>query len=182
MAMFRHLHMLRRLTAGCLFATALVSGTAFAQASKSAPLAQELAKLLDAGKLDTIAAQGREPDRFFAALYFPGQLLVVSAKYSVPPLLVEKLQQKAYRDVYMDLHGASVPETKVFILDIGADGLKAKADGGADSYERGTKTAWSFNGEWRKQKIASEDEYLKNYAVADAEYAEILTALIQKAK
>ena len=180
--MFRHLHMLRRLMAGCLVATAVVSGTAFAQTSKSAPLAQELAKLLDAGKLDSVAAQGSEPGRFFAALYFPGQLLVVSAKYSVPVLLVEKLQQKAYRDIYMDLHGASLPDTKVFIQDIGADGLKPKAGNAPDSYERGANTRWSFDGEWRKQKIASEDQYLKNFAAADLEYVEILTVLIQKAK
>ena len=180
--MFRCLHMLRRFTAGCLFATVGLSGTAFAQTSKSAPLAQELAKLLEAGKLDSVAAQGREPDRFFAALYFPGQLLVVSARYSVPVLLVEKLQQKSYRDIYMDLHGASIPDTKVFIQDIGADGLKSKADSAPDSYERGANTRWSFDGEWRKQKIASEEQYLKNFAAADAEYAEILTALIQKAK
>jgi len=180
--MFSRLHMLRRLAAGCFFASVLISGTASAQTAKSGPLALELAKLLEAVKLDSIAAQGGEPDRFFAALYFPGQLLVVSAKYLVPPLLVEKLQQKAYRDIYMDLHGASVPETKVFIMDIGADGLKAKADSAADSYERGTKTRWSFNGEWRKQQIPSEAEYLKNFGAADSEYSEILTALIQKAK
>lgn len=179
--MFRHLHVLRRLMAGCLFATVVGSGTAFAQTSKSAPLAQELAKLLEAAKLDSIAAQGSEPDRFFAALYFPGQLLVVSAKYLVPALLVEKLQQKSYRDIYMDLQGASIPDTKLFVQDIGADGLKAKGDSVPDSYERGT-TRRAFDGEWRKQKIASEAEYLKDYAAADGEYAEILTALIGKAK
>ena len=180
--MFCRLHMLRHLVAWCFCALVAISGTASAQTPKSGPLAQELAKLLDAGKLDSIATQGSEPDRFFAALYFPGQLLVVSAKYAVPPLLVEKLQQKAYRDVYMDLHGASVPETKVFIQDVGADGLKAKVERAADSYERGTKTRWSFDGEWRKQQIPSEDEYLKDFAAADTEYAEILTALIKRAK
>lgn len=180
--MFSLLHMLRHLMFGCLFATVVVSGTAFAQTSKSAPLAQELARLLEAAKLDSIAAQSSDPDRFFAVLYFPSQLLVVSAKYLVPPLLVEKLQQKSYRDIYMDLQGASIPGSKVFIQDIGADGLKPKADRPADSYERGTTTRWAFDGEWRKQKIASETEYLKEYAAADAEYAEILAALIQKAK
>ena len=180
--MFSRSHMLRRLLAGCIFASVVVSGTASAQAAKSGSLAQELAKLLESGKLDAVAAQGGEPDRFFAALYFPGQLLVVSAKYSVPPLLVEKLKEKAYRDIYMDLQGAPVPDTKVFIMDIGADGLKAKAESGADSYERGTKTRWSFNGEWRKQQIPSEAEYLKNFAAADAEYSEILTALIQRVR
>lgn len=180
--MFSHVHMLRHLMAGCLVATIVFSGTTFAQASKSAALAQELAKLLEAGKLDSIAAQLTAPDRFVAALYFPGQLLVVSARYAVPPLLTDKVKQKAYRDVYMDLFGASVPDSKVFIQDVGADGLKTKSDSGADSYERGATTRWSFDGEWRKQKIASEDQYLKNYAAADAEYADILAALLKMAK
>jgi hypothetical protein len=179
--MLMHLRVLRRPLAGCLFAMAVTAGTVMAQAPRSAALALELSKLLDAGKLDVIAAQGKDADQFVAAMYFPGQLLVVSAKYSVPPLLVEKLQQKAYRDIYMDLNGAGVPESKVFIQDIGADGLKAKAEV-ADSYERGARTRWAFDGEWRKQKLASEDEYLKNFASADAEYAEILAVLIAKAK
>ena len=180
--MFTRLPMLRRLMVWCLSAMIVFSGPTFAQTSRSAALAQELAKLLEAGKLDSIAAQGKEPDRFVAALYFPGQLLVVSARYAVPPLLADKVQQKAYRDVYMDLFGASIAGSKVFIQDVGADGLKVKSDSAADSYERDTNTRWSFDGEWRKQKIASEDQYLKNYAAADAEYTDILTALIQKAK
>lgn len=174
---------LRRLLSGCLFAAVVGPGAAFAQPSKSGSLAQELAKLLEAAKLDAIATQqGSEPDRFIAALYFPGQLLVVAATYAAPPLLMDKLQQKAYRDAYIDLTSASVLDSRVFIQDVGANGLKAKADGGVDSYERGAKTKWAFDGDWRKQKMASEDEYMKNYAAADAEYTAILTALIQQAK
>ena len=176
-------HMLRRLVSGCLFATVIGSGAAFAQASKSGSLAQELVKLLEAGKLDAIAiAQGDEPDRFIAVLYYPGQLLVVSAKYAAPPLLMERLKEKAYRDIYIDLNSASVPDSRVFIQDVGADGLKPKADGGVDGYERGAKTKWAFDGDWRKQKMASEDEYMKDYVAADAEYTAILRTLIQKVK
>src|SRR6266542_5851470 len=99
-----------------------------AQESKSAPLAKQLAAALDAGKLDSVAAQDPSaPDVFYAALYFPGaQLLVVGAKYSVPQLLSERLLKKEYRDTYLDLNGAAVPDTKVFIQDGAADGLKIK--------------------------------------------------------
>jgi hypothetical protein len=179
--MFRS-RMLRYLVCAGLCAATIGSGVAAAQASKSGGPAQELAKLLEAGKMDAIAAAGSEPDRFVAALFFPGQLLVVSAKYAVPSLLVAQLAKKAYREIYIDLTSASDPESKVFIQDVGADGLKADADGGADSYERGTQISWTFNGEWRKQKMASEDEYKKAYADADAEYAELLTALMQQAR
>jgi hypothetical protein len=154
-----------------------------AQTSKSAPLAAELAKLLEAEKLEAIAArQESEPDRFAAALYFPGQLLVVSARYMVPPIMVAQLEKKNYRDVYVDLNGAQIPETKIFIDDVGADGLSVEKETGADSYERGTKIRWIFNGQWREQKIASEAEYKKNFEIADTEYAEILAVLIQEAK
>ena len=114
---------------GCGSLVALVvltlAAAASAQESKSAPLAKELAAALDAAKLDSIAAKDPSaPDLFVAALYFPGtQLLVVSAKYSVPQLLNERLTKREYRDVYLDLNGASVPDTKVFI-----DGQPAKAE------------------------------------------------------
>ena len=55
-------------------------------------------------------------------------MMVVSAKYSVPQLLDDKLAKKDYRDVYIDLNSASIPETKIFIEDLGADGLKAKRE------------------------------------------------------
>ncbi|RPH61572.1 MAG: hypothetical protein EHM89_07030 [Acidobacteria bacterium] len=171
-----------RLLGSCLLVVFMGSDT-LAQTSKSAPLAAELAKLLEAGKLDAIAArQESEPDRFVAALYFPGQLLVVSARYMVPPILVAHVEKKNYRDVYVDLNGAQIPETKIFIDDVGADGLTVEKGAGADSYERGSKIRWIFNGQWRQQKIASEAEYKKNFEAADSEYAEILSALIQQAK
>src|SRR3979409_724721 len=116
---------------------------ALAQESKSAPLAKQLTAALDAGKLDSIAAKDPSaPDLFVAALYFPGaQLLVVSAKYSVPQLLNERLTKREYRDVYLDLNGASVADTKVFIEDPGADGLKVKHEDNTafDAIEMGGK-------------------------------------------
>jgi len=152
-----------------------------AQGSKSASVAQELASLLTAGNLDAIAAQHpSEPDRFVAALYFPGTLLVVSARYSVPQLLTARLEMREYRDVYVELNGASMPESKVFVQDVGANGLVSDRDG-ADSFERAGTNA-VFNREWREQNIASEEEYEKRYADADAEYATILAALVRQAQ
>ncbi|HEY7445511.1 MAG TPA: hypothetical protein VH701_23995 [Vicinamibacterales bacterium] len=178
-----HSDRMLRLLGSCLLVALMGSDSVAQQASKSAPLAAELAKLLEAGKLDAIAArQESEPDRFAAALYFPGQLLVVSARYMVPPILVAQVEKKNYRDVYVDLNGAQIPETKIFIDDVGADGLAVEREAGPDSYERGSKIRWIFNGQWRQQKIASEAEYKKNFETADAEYAEILSTLIQQAK
>src|SRR5438132_3976604 len=107
-----------RLASVALSAVVAVSLTAplSAQESKSAPLAKQLAAALDAAKLDSIAAKDPSaPDVFVAALYFPGsQLLVVSAKYTVPQLLTDRLMKKEFRDVYIDLNSASVPASKVF--------------------------------------------------------------------
>ena len=161
-----------------------VPAVASAQESKSAPLAKQLAAALDSAKLDAIAAKDPSaPDVFFAALYFPGvQLLVVSGKYSVPQLLTDRLMKKEYRDTYLDLNGASVPSTKMFLEDPGADGVKAKREENQpfDSFEADGKRTM-FDGDWKKQKM-SEQDYMKAFATADERYSQILTALISQLK
>ncbi|HEX3701891.1 MAG TPA: hypothetical protein VHU82_01080 [Vicinamibacterales bacterium] len=162
---------------------ALVIGcaaAASAQEPKSAALAKQLAAALDAGNLDSIAAKDpSNPDTFIGVLYFKGvQLLAVSAKYSAPALLVDKLSKKDYKNIYIDLNSASMPDTKVFIEDLGADGLKAKHDDNTpfDTYEAaGKRTA--FDGDWKKQKL-SEQEYMKIFAASDERYSQMLTALL----
>jgi hypothetical protein len=155
----------------------------FAQPSKSAEAAKQLAAALDALKLEAIAAADpSEPGTFVAALYFQGaQILAVSAKYAAPPLLVEKIKQKDYRDVYIDLSSASIAGTKIFVIDVAVDGLVAKpGDSGADSYEQGPKQV-SFDGDWKKAKL-SEEEYMKAFADADARYTKMLSLLAAQAK
>jgi hypothetical protein len=162
----------------------LVPAVAWAQDSKSAPLAKQLAAALDAGKLDSIAAKDPSaPDIFVAALYFPGmQLLVVSGKYAVPQLLTDRVGKKEYRDVYLDLNGASVADSKLFIEDPGADGLKAKREDNQpfDQCEIGGKRTM-FTGDWKAQKM-SEQDYVKAFSAADDRYAQILAALLAQAK
>jgi hypothetical protein len=157
---------------------------ASAQESKSGPLAKQLAAALDAAKLDSIAAP--DPDKagtFVAALYFPNsQLLVVSAEYTAPQLLVDRLGKKEFRDVYIDLNSASVPASKVFIEDLAADGIKARREENQpfDTFEvAGKRTA--FDGDWKKQK-QTEQDYLKTFSTADERYAHILTALLAQLK
>ena len=156
---------------------------ASAQEAKSSAAAKQLGETLDRLKLDSIAtADPSDPGTFVAALYFQGaQLLVVSAKYSAPQLLVDKLAKKDYRDIYIDLNAASVAGTKIFVMDQGADGLVARpGDNPPDSWEQGTKTT-AFDGEWKKAKI-TEDEYTKAFTAADERYTRILTLLAEHAK
>jgi len=177
---------MRAVACGCVAAVVAVSvsAAALAQEPKSASLAKQLAAALDAAKIDSIAAKDPSaPDVFIGALYFPGvQLLVVSAKYTVPALLNEKLGQKAYRDVYIDLNSASVPESKIFVEDLGADGLKAERAENQpyDSCEKAGKRT-SFDSDWKRQKL-SKEEYMKAFAEADERYAKMLEALLAQIK
>lgn len=177
--MIDRLRGVRCLAAVCvlLLAPALAS----AQDSRSAQLATELSKLLDTMKLDSIAAKVDE-DEYVGALYFPGsQLLVVKARYSAFERMDEQLVQKNYRDVYIDLNSASVPDSKVLISDLGADGLYAdRRDNQFDTADLGGKS-YTFDGDWRKAKL-SEQEYLEAYETTDAEYQEMLQALVSELK
>lgn len=168
-----------------LFAAVLaMPPAAAAQESKSVDLVKQLGQLLDEKKLDAIAAADTAtPDTFVAALYFPGtQLLAVSAKYSAPKLLTDKLAKKDYRDVYIDLSSASIAGSKTFVMDTFADGLiaKPKNDSPADSVERPAGTI-AFDGEPKKAKM-SEADYAKAFDEADAAYVKMLQLLIAKLK
>jgi hypothetical protein len=155
---------------------------AHAQDSKSAALASELSQLLDAQKLDSVAAKQTD-EMFVGALYFPGsQLLVVTARYQVPELLNTKLASKAYRDVYIDLNSASIAQSKIFVSDLGVDGLKSRREDNQpyDTIEMAGKNL-AFDGDWKKAKL-SEDEYMKGYQQADEEYTKMLQALLAELK
>ena len=178
--------MMRALARACLAVIVMlaVSGTALAQDSESSRVAKQLAAALDAAKIDSVAAKDpTRPGTYVAALYFSGtQLLVISAQYTAPALLDQKLLKKEYRDIYLDLYGAPMPGTKVFIEDFGADGFKAKPDEGTapDSYEAGGKRT-TFDGNWSAQKL-SESEYQQTFTAAGDLYSKMLTALLDQLK
>jgi hypothetical protein len=165
-------------------AVSLSIAPASAQEGKSPALAKQLAAALDAAKLDSVAAKDPSgADMFVAALYFPGaQLLVVAAKYSAPQLLDARLGKKEYRDTYIDLSSASLPESKIFVQDAGADGLHSKREENTafDIYEVAGKSTM-FNGEWKQQKL-SEQDYNKAFSSADDRYSSMLQALLAQLK
>jgi len=162
-----------------------VPATVAAQESATRQLAQQLTNLLDQRKLDSIAAKDpAAADRYVAALYIAGsQLLVVGAKYSAPTLLNEKILQKNYREVYIDLNAASSPGSKVLVEDLQANGLRPDRDDDEpfDVYTKDGAKQVSFDGEWRKHKM-SEDEYRQTFADAEDQYARMLELLIGELK
>lgn len=169
--------------AAALWCALLLPAASYAQESKSAASAKQLAQLLQEKKLEGIAApHPAGPDVFVAALYFPGQLLVVWARYVAPALLTDKITKGEYRDVYVDLNSASVPESRVLITDSGADGLQARREENQPFDQQDAKgKGIRFDGNWTDQKM-SEEDYMKVYVEADRAYAEALDALIAQVK
>jgi len=162
----------------------LCPGFALAQtpASKSAPLATELVKLLDSMKLDSVAGS-RSANEYVAAMYFPGsQLVVVNAKTTVPDRMKYLILQKSYKDLYVELNGAVDQASKIFISDLGANGLQFKREKNQpfDTVDATGKTT-AFDGDWRKAKL-SEQEYTKIYVTHDEAYSQMLQALIETLK
>jgi len=173
------------LTVAAVVALLFVPGTVSAQqpTSKSAALVSELVKLLDQQKLDAVAANRGPADEYVGALYIPGsQLLVVNAKSSVPDRMKYLLIQKSYKDLYVELNGAVDQQSKMFISDLGANGLQFKKEKNqpSDSVDATGKTI-SYDGEWRKAKM-SEADYTKMYQQHDEAYCHMLQALIETLK
>ena len=176
MTSFRHPWLLG--LAGLTLCT-LAPDVGLAQESRSAPLAQQLVELMEQAQLQSVAAKDpADADRFVAALFFPGQLLVMSARYEVPIYLEQKLADKQYQEIYIDLNSASIPESRVFITDSSANGLEAQqtSDSRFDSYD-GSGRQVRFNGDWANQQM-SQDDYMKIFTTADNEYARMLRVLL----
>jgi hypothetical protein len=165
-----------------LLAVGTVASAAGPQESKSAPLARQLAQALDAAKLDSIAAADPATGGFVAALYIPGtQLLVVSGKFESPAIGTHRIDRKEFRELYMDLMGASIAGSRQFAADVSCDGFVARPenDSAADTWEAANKTQ-AFEGP-KKAKL-SDEQYLKVFAQADEQYAHILQLLLAKVK
>jgi hypothetical protein len=164
-----------------LAAASLIVSPSAAQESRTVALAHELTGMLDRAKLDSIATrQAGSDDVFVAALYFPGQLLVISSKYAAPALLNERIAQSKYRDAYIDLNVAVDPTSKVFIEDMGADGIRPRRTESFDIYSKG-ETRFAFDGDWKKRKL-TEDAYMQTFSEAETHYGRMLEALIAELK
>ena len=169
--------------AGVALLASMIALPAAAQQPKSAALVKELTDLLQQRKLDSVAARHPDtPDQFVAALYFPGQLLVVSARTTAPAVLNEKLIRREFRDVYIDLNSASIPESRVMISDGGADGLRPTRlpNEPFDTHDGAGKSI-RFDGNWREDRM-SEKDYMATFTQADELYSAALTALVNELK
>ena len=128
------------------------------------------------------AAKHDVAGQYVSALYIAGsQLLVVSAKYSIPSRMDYLLGQKAYQEIYQDLNSAAEQQSKVFVMDLGANGLRFKQEKNElDTADVSGKSV-VFDGDWGRARI-SEAESRKTVEATDAQYTQMLQALIAALK
>lgn len=145
--------------------------------SRSTPAARQLASLMTERKLEAFAARDPQtPDRFVAALLFPGvQLLLVSAQSPASAELDALLASRNYRDVYAALQQPASAASRVFFIDAGCDGLQEDGENVDVMYERGTSQVL-FDGKPEKQKL-SRAAYSEKLAQSDERYGQLLAAL-----
>jgi hypothetical protein len=147
---------------------------------QSASLARELAKTLTSRQLEAIAAQDPDdPERFIAALFAPGQLLVVSKRHISPAAIQARLAQRQYRDIYIDLQASPATEGGWFLQDMQADGLCAGRDQVGDVLYSGKDAPALFDGDW-KARGSSEKEYQQQLTAADQRYTRLLEVLLRQ--
>lgn len=138
---------------------------------QSTALAKELMQLMSAGHLESIAAKDPAAvGSFVAALAFHGeQLLVVSGQYPSPPVLEQLITSGAFGEVYAALQGSAIPETKLFVHDMGGDGLPADRGQSVDIVYEQVDHQTLFDGSGaNKSKLAK----------MDAQYSRLLRLLI----
>ena len=154
-----------------------------AQDARSPALALELARTMGDQQLQAIGAVDPEqPDRYIAAMLFPGiQLLAVAATPQVPALARQELDQRRYTELYGTLHQAIVPDSKFFVQDMGADGLTDKGADSVDIIDKRAVKQLIFDGSPSRHQM-TDKEYQQHFAKADEQYSRVLTALIASAK
>lgn len=169
-----------------LFSAFLASGTTVGpaenQQTASAGPAARLAGLLESRQADAAATEDpNEPGRFIAALRFPGQLLVVTARCKEDAFLRYHATQGDPREVYTALHSCAVASTKFFVQDMGADGLRSHParDVAPDIVYELASRQILLDGDWRKQEL-DRAGYASVAEKLDARYSRLLTILLER--
>lgn len=167
-----------------------VLSQAAAPAAASAPKVKELVAALQGRKLEAFAVRDPSaPGRYVAVLHVPGvQLILVSAVYDRVSDMDYRFYHKDYMNVYLDLRSGVLSKDKVFIEDAAADGLVALPGKTPfhDSVTLGTAQQ-TFNGnvvdpKRKGQPRMSQDDYLKAFVDADAQYTRMLGLLLDGLK
>jgi hypothetical protein len=158
-----------------------VAAPGASRGATSPELARKLMSVMTERELQSFAARDpAAPDRFVAAMAFPGvQLLVVAARHRIPALVESQLARNQFGEVYAELQSAAIVESKLFFQDMGGDGLGGNIEIVDVMYEQGTKQTL-FDGDWKRMKLSKED-YEKKLSEADERYTQLLAILVSAA-
>lgn len=169
--------MTREMIGTVALVSAVIASPAWAEDWQSQQATRILVEQMETLRSDAIAVRDPDrPERFIAALRLPGQLLVVSAAHPSVDLVAQRLAQRQYRDVYLDLQGTPSRDSKFFVHDMAADGLSFAGQGAAYDIVQDGTTTLTCDGRWKEAKLA-EDEYRERLSKADARYARMLGLL-----
>jgi hypothetical protein len=163
-----------------VFLTLAATAAAQHQTGSSASAVQQLATYLAAHNESSIAARDPDSGAFIAAMFYPGvQLLVVSAKPPAPDAVAASLAAKNFRDVYLALQDGAAQAGRLFVQDLGANGLSDGGDSVDVVYDSGQQTV--FDGNPRSHKL-SEQAYRDAFTSADSRYAHMVMVLLEQAR
>jgi hypothetical protein len=167
---------LARMTVALALATS--AATPVMAQPASAALARELTSTLAARHLDAFAVRDPQvPDGFVAALAYPDvQLLVVSARYPAPAALQQQLDAGQFRDVYVALQSNPIADSKLFVQDMQADGLRADNDQTADIVYEKVVNQTVLQGDVKSR------EYRRTLSSKDDAYSRALQVLLDALK
>jgi hypothetical protein len=169
----------------CLALVIAIGGSALASEALALPdepgsatLAKQLVKLMADRQLSAYAVEDpAEPGRFTAVLAYPDvQVLVVAGRSTSADYLRTQMKAGKYMDVYSGLNASAVAETKLFIHDMGCDGISRGGESVDVMYERGTERIL-FDGNGRASGLAKA-AYEAKAATANQQYGRLLQALL----
>jgi hypothetical protein len=168
---------LTALAVGLITATGI---DAAAQESKSVAAAATLVELMKTKSLEQFAVKvSGEADMYVSVMHIPNaQLLVVSGRHPVPSAIDARIAARDFAGAYADHNGSTLREGKLFVMDIGANGLVVTPGRNNPfdvTYENGERSTM-FDGDWRGQKL-SERDYRARFADIDGRYAKMLDTL-----
>ena len=160
----------------------IVNTAAAPQEPASQARVTELIAALDKHGLQSLAAEDPSRlDHVVAVLHVPRvQLLTIAGRCAATEALRARLAAAAYGDVYTDLHACAAADTRLFIQDMSADGLRPdpRRNGAPFDivYERMSRRTL-FDGDFKRQQLTSE-QYDERFAALDAEYARLVSILV----
>lgn len=141
---------------------------------------QVVAAMTGAGLTAIAAPEPGAPDHYVAAMLFPGvQLLVIRARTTAPAYIEAELAAGRYDSVYRALQQGE-PASKLFVQDMGGDGIHGTSDAIADIVYRRGVDQHVLDGDHKAAKLSAKD-YAALVQDLDGQYAKLLALLVEPA-